>query len=181
MRTLAITQNSTADGAIEMLGDWFDPQADNAEQLAELHRQTAASDALVLGRRTFEDFRVFWPAQTDDRTGITASLNRQRKYVVSATMTEPGWENSTVLAGDPVARVAALKEQPGRDIVVTGSIRLCHALIGAGLVDEYRLFVYPTVQGGGRRLFPEGYVAARLRLVESRVLDGSVVYSRYAA
>ncbi|UGT52948.1 dihydrofolate reductase family protein [Nocardia asteroides] len=180
MRTLAITQNITVDGAVEMLGDWFDPTASNAEQLAELHRQTAASDALVLGRQTFEDFRGYWPEQVDDRTGITDSLNRQRKYVVSATMTEPGWQNSTVLAGDPVALVAELKARPGADIVVTGSIRLSHALIEAGLVDEYRLFAYPTVQGAGRRLFPDGYEMPRLRLVESRVLDGVVVYSRYA-
>jgi dihydrofolate reductase len=77
-----------------------------------------------------------------------------QKYVVSSTMTDPQWQSSTVLSGDPVEEVRALKEQPGQDIVVTGSIRLCHTLIGVGLVDEYRLFVYPVVQGRGRRLFP---------------------------
>ena len=92
----------------------------------------------------------------DDPTGVTEYLNRVAKYVVSSTMSDPQWENSTVLAGDPVEQTTALKSQPGKDIVLTGSISLAHALIAAGVVDEYRLFVYPTVQGRGRRLFPDG-------------------------
>jgi hypothetical protein len=79
---------------------------------------------------------------------------------VSSTMTDPEWQNSTVLSGDPVEEVRALKEQSGQDIVVTGSITLCHTLIRAGLVDEYRLFVYPVVQGRGRRLFPDAEAEA---------------------
>ena len=84
-----------------MLTDWFDPQAQAADELTEIHRQTAESDALLLGRRTFEDFRGYWPQQDDDTTGITESLNNDQKYVVSSTMTDPQWRNSTVLAGDP--------------------------------------------------------------------------------
>jgi len=90
------------------------------------------------------------------------------KYVVSATMTDPEWQNSTVLSGDIVEQVRSLKEQPGKDIVVTGSIRLCHALIEAGLVDEYRLFVYPVVQGRGRRLFPDGFELPALSLLDAK-------------
>ena len=183
MRTLAITQNITIDGAIEMLDDWFDPQgqagADDSDLLDELHRQDSQSDGLLLGRRTFEDLRGYWPHQSDDATGISESLNRQRKYVVSGTMTDPAWQNSTILAGG-VADVRALKEQPGKDIIVTGSITLCHALIENGLVDEYRLFVYPVVQGRGRRLFPDGYRCPRLRLVESNAFRSGITYSRYA-
>ena len=85
-----------------------------------------------------------------------------------------------MLDGDPVEQVRALKEQSGADIVVTGSITLCHTLIGAGLVDEYRLFTYPAVQGRGRRLFPDGAAADRLRLVECRGFRNGVTYSRYA-
>jgi dihydrofolate reductase len=81
---------------------------------------------------------------------------------VSSTLTEPDWRHSTVLSGDPVEAVGRLKEQPGTDIVLTGSITLAHTLIQAGLVDEFRLFVYPVVQGGGRRLFPDGWEAGRL-------------------
>ena len=156
MRSLIITQNVTLDGSIEMLADWFDPQAQAEELTAELHRQDATADAVLLGRQTFEDFRGFWPAQRDDSTGVTDYLNAVHKYVVSATMTDPAWQNSTVLAGDPVEQVRALKATDGGDIVVTGSITLCHALIAADLVDEFRLFSYPFVQGGGRRLFPDG-------------------------
>ena len=88
--------------------------------------------------------------------------------MVSSTITDPQWENTTILSGDPVQRVQELKEQQGLDIVVTGSITLCHTLINAGLVDEYRLFVYPAVQGRGRRLFPDGFELPRLRLLETQ-------------
>jgi dihydrofolate reductase len=86
---------------------------------------------------------------------ITDYLNSVAKYVLSSSLTDPQWSNSTVLSGDPIAAVRELKSAPGRDIVVTGSITLSHALIAAGLVDEFRLFVYPVVQGRGRRLFPD--------------------------
>jgi dihydrofolate reductase len=184
MRTLVITQNITVDGSVEMLDDWFDPQGhggvDNSDLIAEIHRQDRRADGFVVGRQTFEDLRSYWPKQTDDSTGITDYLNQVRKYVVSSTMTDPGWQNSTVLSGDPVVEVRALKEEPGRDIVVTGSITLCHALIEAGLVDEFRFFVYPAVQGRGRRLFPEGFAVSRLRLLENMSFRSGITYSRYA-
>ena len=184
MRTLAVTQNTTLDGCVEMLGDWFDPQGqggqDNSDLIEELHRQDSRSDAFLTGRRTFEDLRGYWPLQADDQTGVTAYLNQVQKYVVSSTMTDPEWQNSTVLSGDPVEEVRALKDRPGRDIVVTGSIRLCHALIGADLVDEYRLFVYPVVQGRGRRLFPDGFEATALRLLDTKAFRSGIVYLHYA-
>jgi dihydrofolate reductase len=164
MRKLVITQNVTLDGSIEMLDDWFDPQLQDDDLLAETHRQDAESDALLLGRQTFEDFRGYWPHQHDDQTGITAYLNGVAKYVVSTTLTDPDWANSTVIAGDPVRRVRDLKAEPGKDIVLTGSISLAHTLIAAGVVDEYRLLVYPAVQGRGRRLFPDGVSMSTLAL-----------------
>lgn len=180
MRTLAITQNITVDGSIEMLGDWFDPADQDQELLETTRLQSDQGDALLLGRQTFEDFRGYWPRQTDDQTGITDELNRVQKYVVSSTMTDPEWQNSTVLTGDWIAQVRTLREQDGRDIGVTGSITLTHALIESGLVDEYRLFVYPVVQGRGRRLFPEGYEVPRLRLLEARGFRNGVSLLRYA-
>ncbi|WP_328318298.1 dihydrofolate reductase family protein [Streptomyces sp. NBC_00388] len=184
MRTLAVTQNVTVDGAVEMITDWFDPQgqgtAGMSDVMEESLRQDSRADALLVGRRTFEDFRGYWPLQTGDTTGITAYLNRVRKYVVSGSLTDPQWENSTVLGGDPVEEVAALKaREGGKDIVLTGSITLAHTLIAAGLVDEYRFFVYPVVQGRGRRLFPEGYEIPRLRLLESKVFRSGIMLQRY--
>lgn len=180
MRTLAITQNITVDGSIEMLGDWFDPQDEELADVNELmKREDSESDAILLGRRTFEDFRGYWPRQTDDKTGITDQLNEVRKYVVSNTMTDPAWQNSTILSGDVVERVRELKEESGEDIIVTGSITLCHELIGAGLVDQYRLYRYPVVQGRGRRLFPDGYGIPRLDLLESQTFRSGIAYARY--
>jgi len=95
-------------------------------------------------------------------------------------MTDPQWQNSTVLSGDPIEEVSALKERHGQDIVVTGSITLGHTLIEAGLVDEYRLFVYPVVQGRGRRLFPDGFECPELRLLEAKAFRSGITYSRYA-
>jgi dihydrofolate reductase len=183
LRTLAITQNITLDGSIEMLGDWFDPQGqadvDNSDLLEELHRQDSTADAFLTGRQTFEDLRGYWPEQSEDATGVTDYLNKVQKFVVSSTLTDPQWQNSTVLSGDPVQEVRALKEQPGQDIVVTGSITLCHTLIEADLVDEYRLFVYPVVQGRGRRLFPDGFERPRLRLLEAKAFRSGITCSRY--
>jgi dihydrofolate reductase len=184
LRTLAITQNITVDGSIEMLGEWFDPQGqgdvDSSDLLEELHRQDSDADGFLVGRRTFEDLRGYWPEQSEDSTGITDYLNSVQKYVVSATMTEPGWKNTTILSGDPVDEVRALKAKPGADIVITGSITLCHTLIQAGLVDEYRLFVYPVVQGRGRRLFPEGFEVPALRLLDAKIFRSGITFSRYA-
>lgn len=182
MRKLVITQNITLDGSIEMLDDWFDPQLQDDDLLAETHRQDAESDAMLLGRQTFEDFRSYWPKQADDSTGITDYLNDVAKYVVSTTMTDPAWENTTVISADPVRRITAMKAEAGKDIVLTGSISLAHTLIAAGAVDEYRMFVYPAVQGRGRRLFPDGTTMAGLTLVEPPKSFGSgIALMRYAA
>jgi dihydrofolate reductase len=182
MRKLVITQNMTLDGSVEMLDDWFDPQLQDEDLLEESHRQDSQADALLVGRQTFEDFRGYWPKQTDDHTGVTAYLNRVAKYVVSSTMRDPQWENSTVLAGDPVEEATALKSRPGKDIVLTGSISLAHALIASGVVDEYRLFVYPTVQGRGRRLFPDGAAIPKLSLAAPpKCFRSGITLLRYAA
>jgi dihydrofolate reductase len=182
MRKLVITQNITLDGSVEMLDDWFDPQLQDEDLLEESHRQDSQADALLVGRHTFEDFRGYWPKQTDDPTGVTDYLNRVAKYVVSSTMSDPDWQNSTVLTGDPIERVTELKSERGKDIVLTGSISLAHALIVGGVVDEYRLFVYPTVQGRGRRLFPDGAAIGKLTLVEPpKSFRSGITLLRYAA
>jgi dihydrofolate reductase len=182
MRKLVITENITLDGSVEMLDDWFDPQLQDEDLLEESHRQDSQADALLVGRQTFEDFRGYWPKQTDDPTGVTDYLNRVAKYVVSSTMSDPEWQNSTVLTGDPIERTTELKSQPGKDIVLTGSISLAHALIEGGVVDEYRLFVYPAVQGRGRRLFPEGTTIGNLTLVEPpKSFRSGITLLRYAA
>ncbi|MGC5617323.1 dihydrofolate reductase family protein [Georgenia sp. Z1491] len=179
-RTLAITQNITVDGRVEMLGDWFDPAAQDEELLAEIHRQDATCDALLLGRRTFLDLRGYWPEQTDDRTGIADQLGTVAKYVVSTTLADPGWQRSTIIGQDPLAAIRDLKRRPGQDIVCTGSITLCHALLSAGLVDEVRLFTYPVIQGRGRRLFPDDLPAVDARLDRSMSFGNGVTYTGWS-
>jgi dihydrofolate reductase len=182
MRTLAITQNITVDGRIEMLGDWFTPQRQGGQSdlVDEIHRQDANADAFLCGRQTFTDLRGYWRDLADDPTGVSDYLNRVDKYVVSSTLDDPAWENTTILSGDPVDRVRELKEQPGHDIVLTGSISLGHTLIAAGLVDEFRLFVYPVVQGRGRGLFPDGWEAATLRTLRNMTFRSGITLLTYA-
>lgn len=107
---LVITQNVTVDGAVEMLDDWFDPSDQDPELAAELRRQDATCDAVLLGRQTFEDLRGYWPDQVGvDTTGVADQLNRVAKFVVTSTLTETGWQNSTLLTGDPIDEVRGLK------------------------------------------------------------------------
>ena len=183
MRDLIVTENITLDGVIDATGGWFAPAGDDAEVdqsdvEAALREQSEAADALLLGRTTFEDMRGYWPLQTDDTTGITDYLNKVSKYVVSATLQDPAWEHTTVLRGTLIDEISALKSKPGRDIVTTGSMTLVSDLIAAGLVDEYRLFMYPVVLGHGRRLFVDTGVV-ELRLVESRSFRSGIVLLRY--
>jgi len=182
MRKLVVTENMTVDGVIDMAAGWFDPLAEDVDQsdiTAANTEHREAADALLVGRSTFEAFRGFWPRRTDDPTGVSGYLNAVDKYVVSSTLDEPGWENTTVMRGDVVANVQALKAADGRDIVATGSVQLVHALIAAKLVDEYRLFVFPVVVGRGARLFESA--DAPLRLLEARPFASGAVLLRYAS
>jgi dihydrofolate reductase len=184
VRDLIVTENITLDGVIDAAGGWFNPAGDDAEVdrsdvTTALREQSDAADGLLLGRVTFEQLRGYWPRQTADTTGITAYLNQVSKYVVSRTLQDPEWENTTVLRGALADEVQALKSQPGRDIVTTGSMTLVRDLVATGLVDEYRLFVYPVVLGHGERLFADATEVPGLRLVETRPFRSGIVLLRY--
>ncbi len=185
MRDLIVTQNITLDGVIDASAGWFGPagaeDADHSDLIAALATQREAADAFLAGRRTFEQMRSYWPKQTDDDTGVAAYLDTVHKYVVSRTLEDPGWEPTTILRGPLDEDIADLKAAPGADIVVTGSITLVHDLIAQGLVDEYRLFVYPVVLGRGARLFEDATNVPALELVESRAFRSGVVLLRYRA
>lgn len=180
-RKLVLTENISANGVVEFLDPWFDPGDDgnNDDQLEVLMAQSAAQGAILLGRQTFEEFRGYWPLQTDDTTGITAHLNQVPKYVYSATMTDPEWEHSTVLSGPLVDEVRALKAQSGGEIGVTGSITLVHALLETDLIDEIRLFVYPVLTSNGRNLVPRGLSMQPLRLSGNQRFRSGVLLQTY--
>jgi dihydrofolate reductase len=134
--------------------------------------------ALLLGRRTYEDFYAFWPNQTDNP--FTAVLDNTQKYVASTTLEEPlSWTNSTLLRGDAAEAVATLKEEPGKDLVVLGSGELVQSLMRRNLVDQYVLLIHPLVLGSGRRLFPDDGAFAALRLVDSKTTTTGVVIATY--
>jgi dihydrofolate reductase len=184
MRKLVVTENITLDGVIDASEGWFAPvgdgEIDQSDIIETLREHTEAANALLLGRVTFEEMRGYWPLQTDDETGVTEYLNNVSKYVVSRTMKDPGWERSIVLSGDLENNVRELKGSSGKDIVVTGSITLVHELIPLGLVDEYRLFVYPVVLGRGAKLFEDGTTVPKLKLSDSRAFRSGVVLTSYS-
>ena len=190
MRDLIVTENITVDGVIDLSAGWFLPAGadgggpDASDHEEAVREQREASDAFLVGRETFEQMRGYWAHRADDATGIGANLDAVPKYVVSRTLAEPGWENTTVLGGALTDEILALKERDGADIVTTGSIRLVHALVAAGLVDEFRLFVHPVVVRSGARLFepadaPTASAVSSLRLVETRPFRSGVVLVRY--
>jgi dihydrofolate reductase len=128
------------------------------------------AEAMLLGRVTYEGFAKAWPSIQDEQ-GFAERMNGMPKYVVSSTLEKADWQNSTILSGDPVAEGAELKRKLAGNILVAGSTSLVHALHDAGLVDEYRLMIYPAVLGSGKRLFRDGASAAAYEAVEVRPAD----------
>jgi dihydrofolate reductase len=138
--------------------------------------ETMASEALLLGRVTYEGFAEAWPSREGE---FADKFNSMPKYVVSSTLRDPDWNNTTVLDGNVVEEVAELKREQGGDIVVHGSPRLVQALLEHDLVDELRLMVYPVVLGTGKRLFGETSDKKPLQLVESRIVGDGVAILVY--
>ena len=138
----------------------------------------AQAGALLLGRRTYEDFASVWPNRTDNP--FTEVLDATQKYVASTTLAEPlPWKNSTLLKGDAADAVADLKQQPGPDLTILGSGELIQSLRRRRLIDEYVLLIHPLVLGSGRRLFPDGSPPADLRLAGSVTTTTGVMIATY--
>src|SRR5712692_7528840 len=138
--------------------------------------ETLSSEALLLGRVTYEGFAAAWPSMEGE---FADKFNTMPKYVVSSTLEHPEWNNSTVLKGDVAEEVAKLRQKLDGDIVVHGSARLVQTLLEHGLVDELRLMVYPVLLGSGKRLFGETSDKKPLRLVDSKVVGGGVAILIY--
>jgi dihydrofolate reductase len=189
MRKIIVFMSVTLDGVIQAParadedvrggfahGGWATPYADPMMGRAA-GESMATTGAILLGRRTYEDFYSVWPNRKDNP--YTEVLNNTLKYVASTTLKEPlPWMNSKLLEGDAAEAVAKLKEQPGKDIVVLGSGVLVESLMRRGLIDTYMLLIHPLVLGSGRRLFNEGQ-AAPLRLVDSKTTTKGVVIATY--
>jgi dihydrofolate reductase len=170
VRRLVVTQFMSLDGVVEDPA-WTFPYW-NDEIARFKGEETSASDALLLGRVTYEGFAAVWPQSEDEGADY---FNNVRKYVVSETLEGPlEWNNSRLIKGDVVEQIADLKRRDGEDITVHGSANLVQTLMRHDLVDRYRLLVYPLVVGGGKRLFGED-TTANLKLLESRSFGSGVV------
>ena len=184
MGKVVVSQFITLDGVVEDPGGaedfdrrgWafkFDrgPEGDQFKS-----EELRASGALLLGRVTYEGFAAAWPSRSGE---FADKFNNMPKYVVSTTLEDPEWNNSTVIGGDVAEAVAALKRDVEGDILVNGSVQLVQTLIEHDLVDEYRLMVFPIVVGSGKRLFGEGLNQKPLRLVDTKTFDSGVVVLTY--
>jgi dihydrofolate reductase len=169
----------TLDGVVEAPEKWqvryFDDEMGEIIDAAAAH-----SDAMLLGRRTYEEFAAFWPSQGSD-VPMADYMNDTPKHVVSTTLTEVDWRNSSLISGNVAEAVGALKRQPGGNIQIYGSPTLVRSLLRDGLLDELDLPVHPIVVGGGQRLFENGNYGTVLRLGDSRTLGSGVVALTYAA
>jgi dihydrofolate reductase len=158
-------------------GGWMVPYADEAMGRFVTDWFDAA-DAFLLGRTTYEIMAAYWPQVTGEDE-VARKLNSLPKYVVSRTLDEVTWNNSTLIKGDPVKEIMKLKGEAGQELQVHGSGNLAQTLIRHGLIDEYRLWFHPLVLGSGKRLFPERTVPIALRLIETRTTSTGVVIHVY--
>jgi dihydrofolate reductase len=173
MGKVVVSQFISVDGVVEDPGgseNWerggWAFQFDRGEEGNQFKLdEVMASDALLLGRVTYEGFAEAWPSRSGD---FADKFNGMPKYVVSTTLKDPEWNNSTVIADDVPAAVAKLKRDIDGDILVNGSVQLVQTLAENDLVDEYRFMVFPTVLGAGKRMFGETPAAAALRLVDAK-------------
>ena len=155
-------------------GGWVVPFADE-DFGSVVSTWFAETDEVLQGRTTYDMMRAFWSTVTDPADLVAAKLNTRPKHVVSTTLREPVWEHTSVIAGDVVAAVGQLKARPGGELQVHGSCGLAHTLHDAGLIDEYRLMIFPVVIGSGKRLFPDGSIPGSFTVVSSTVTSKGAV------
>ncbi len=190
MRRLIVSTFASLDGVLQApggpeedptggftLGGWMFNYADDTMDISAAGFDGKDRE-LVLGRRTYQIFEAYWPYQPQDHP-IAKTLNAAKKYVASRSLTKLHWNNSTLLHGDVVSAVIALKAQPGPDLQMIGSGNLIQTLQAASLIDEYNVWTFPVVLGRGKRLFSESTRPTALRLVRSRVSATGVVMSTY--
>ena len=179
MRKIVVGLFMSLDGVVEAPETWqFPYQTDEMGAITEA--QINGSDAFLYGRVTYEGFAGYWPTQTHNEFGVADKLNSAPKYVVSTTLQNADWNNSTLIKSNVIEEIGKLKQQPGGTIGMIGSATLVQSLLKAGLVDEIAMLVHPLVLGKGLRLFQEGSYHGTLKLLDSKSLNLGVVYLSYA-
>jgi dihydrofolate reductase len=159
-------------------GGWLVPYAD-ADMGRFVADWFAVASGFLLGRKTYQILAAQWPGMTDKNDPVADKLNSLPKYVVSTTLHNAEWNNSTLIKGNVVSEVAKLKRQPGEELQVHGSGELAQTLMDHDLIDEYRLWFHPVVLGRGKRLFKDGSTPAALRLVDIKTTNSGVVVHTY--
>jgi len=179
MRKVIASFFMSIDGVVDAPQDWHFPFFDE-DMGAVVGGTLSRAGAFLLGRRTYEEWAGYWPAQSSEDNPMAASINGLPKYVVSNTLERADWEGTTILGGDDLnAQIAQLKEQDGGDINVSGSGTLVRSLLADGLVDELNLLVHPIVVGTGRHLFEDGPAPAQLELTASHTFGNGVLHLVY--
>jgi dihydrofolate reductase len=166
----------TLDGVMTDPHVWH-PLFASDESLAMLAERMDAADAMVLGRRTSDEFAQYWPAQSDS-VPLARRTNDIAKWVATSRPGPLGWANTTALEGDPIEAIRSLKER-GDDLVVSGSATVVRAVLAAGLVDEVQIYLDPIIVGSGGRLFADGLPATTFELVDERALPKGMRYLAY--
>jgi dihydrofolate reductase len=179
MRKVVASEFVSLDGVVEAPEKWHFPYFNDQMEEA-IGAAMAASDAMLMGRVLYEEWAAFWPKQDPDENPVAARMNGVRKYVVSRTLQEPlEWQNSTLIGDNVAEEISRLKEQPGKDISISGSPTLVRSLLQDGLLDELRLMVHPIIVGSGKRLFEDGGDQKALQLVDSEIFSTGVLYLTY--
>jgi dihydrofolate reductase len=184
MGKIVISENVSPDGVIQdpsgdegfRLGGWVGVIKDREEAGKAVLDEALGAEALLLGRRSYEFFAARWPSRGGE---LAARLNSLPKYVVSSTLDDPKWNNSTVVKGDVVNEVSKLRQELNGEVVVYGSIQLARTLMEHDLVDELRLMIHPVVLGAGERLFGETTDKKPMRLVDTQTIGGGVAFLTY--
>lgn len=176
MRKVMVTEFLTLDGVMEAPEKWTPPFG-NEEIAKYKFDELFASDALLLGRVTYQGFAAAWPSRTDE-SGFADRMNSLPKFVASTTLKELEWSNSRLIKENVVEEVSRLREKPGQNILIYGSGTLVHTLTQRDLIDEYRFLVYPVVLGSGKRLFKHDSDTT-LKLVETQAFSSGVVALHY--
>ncbi len=189
MQKLVVTTFLTLDGVMQAPGDpqedteggfthggWQMPYFD-ADAGKIMDKNIAATEALLLGRKTYQIFAAYWPTADDP---IAKKFNSIPKYVVSTTLNKADWNNSTLIKSNVAQEIAKLKQQPGSGILsVTGSGKLAQTLMKHDLVDEYQLWIHPLVLGSGKRLFEDGIIPSNLKLMDTKTTGSGILILTY--
>ena len=178
MRKMVAGLFISLDNVSETPDQWHFPYF-NDEMGEAVDKQMAASDAMLLGRVTYQEFASYWPNQSSADVDIADHMNNTPKFVVSSTLDSVEWQNSTLIKGDVAAELTKLKQQPGRDISIVGSGTLVRTLLRDGLLDELQLLVHPIVVGRGKRLFTDESGQKPLQLVDAKTFSTGVLSLTY--